>query len=323
MKQSLLPYILALLNPANVRSFVSHDQIGIGTTNTFASRSRISTDHNRLQATKVKVGSDLETLLTSKRAQIDALGKVFPEVSEITKLRFALAFPTEAEARRALRSSVVYRRGAEGRSIVNAATKAVEQATANGGWDNEFVREAAPNAASINQFISSKNIVTLSTDNGDLVYVIRASLINDKMLMDKVTVQQMSDFFLYVKEVHSIVADARSVKTGRLCEVIFANDISGVRAIPDRRFSKALTESSQQYEKLYPSLAGPTMILNLPFVLQAFVSLIKPLFPKSVQERLKFKKAPVLADCKELTPLSDSNDPTRKAFLVEIDNLLR
>merc|ERR1712129_102471 len=141
-------------------------------------------------------------------------------------------------------------------------------------------------------------------------------------LMDKVTVEQMSDFFLYVKEVHSIVADARSLKTGRLCEVIFANDISGVRKPPDRRFSKALTESSSQYEKLYPSLAGPTMILNLPFVLQAFVSLFKPLFPKSVQERLKFKKAPVLAGCTELTPLSDRNDAKNKAFLAEIDKLL-
>ncbi|EOD39886.1 hypothetical protein EMIHUDRAFT_108860, partial [Emiliania huxleyi CCMP1516] len=30
-----------------------------------------------------------------------------------------------------------------------------------------------------------------------------------------------------------------------------------------------LTASSKSYEKLYPSLAGPTLILNLPFILQA------------------------------------------------------
>lgn len=87
-----------------------------------------------------------------------------------------------------------------------------------------------------------------------------------------------------------------------MCSVIFANDISGVRKAPDSRFSKALTSSSDQYESLYPSLAGPTMIPNLPLILQAFVGLLKPLFPKSVQERLVFKRAPVLASLRELTP---------------------
>lgn len=310
---------LIVLNSAAITAFVSPSY------NVYRPTEELSSSRQLipLQATKSNGGANVEKLLTTNRATVDALGKTFPEVAELTRLRFALAFPSEAEARRALRSSVVYRRGAEGRSIVNAATKAVEQAIANGGWDNEFVRLAAPHSSAINKFITPKNIVSLSTASGDLVYVIRASLINDKMLMDKVSVKQMEEFFLYVKEVHSIVADARSQRTGRFCEVIFANDISGVRAIPDRRFSKALTQSSQQYEKLYPSLAGPTMILNLPFVLQAFIGLIKPLFPSTVQERLKFKRAPVLANLKELTPLSNNNDPVRKAFLAEIDGLLR
>jgi hypothetical protein len=138
--------------------------------------------------------------------------------------------------------------------------------------------------------------------------------------MSRVSVSQLVDFFLYVKEVHSLVANARSERSGKLCGVIFANDISGVRAIPDRRFSEALTASSQQYEKLYPSMAGPTMILNLPFVLQAFVGLIKPLFPRSVQGRLIFESAPVLARIKELTPLT-TDSYTRKSFLAEVKRL--
>lgn len=140
-------------------------------------------------------------------------------------------------------------------------------------------------------------------------------------MMDKVTVEQVCDFFLYAKEVHNIVANRRSASTGRMCSVIFANDISGVRRAPDSRFSKALTSSSDQYESLYPSLAGPTMILNLPLILQAFVGLLKPLFPKSVQERLVFKRAPVLASLVELTPLG--TDPTvRRNFVREIKGLL-
>jgi hypothetical protein len=123
-----------------------------------------------------------------------------------------------------------------------------------------------------------------------------------------------------VKEVHSLVANARSEKTGRLCGVTFANDISGVRAIPDSRFSEALTASSAQYEKLYPMMAGPTMILNLPFIRLAFIGLIKPLFPKSVQERLIFESAPVLAKLTELTPLT-TNMNSRKSFLAEVKQL--
>merc|ERR1712032_759362 len=109
--------------------------------------------------------------------------------------------------------------------------------------------------------------------------------------------------------------------TGRLCNVIFANDISGTRKPPDPMFSQALTASSKQYEKLYPSLAGPTMILNLPFVLQAFIGLFKPLFPKSVQARLKFEEAPVLSKLGELTILT-TDSSKRKLFLAEINDLL-
>ena len=73
--------------------------------------------------------------------------------------------------------------------------------------------------------------------------------------------------------------------------------------------------------KLYPSLAGPTMIMNLPFILNAFVGLFKPLFPPSVQERLKFVRAPLLASLKELSPLT-REPKTRDAFLSEVQECL-
>jgi len=69
-------------------------------------------------------------------------------------------------------------------------------------------------------------------------------------------------------------------------------------------------------------MAGPTLILNLPFLLQAFVGLFKPLFPKSVQDRLVFESAPALARLKELTPLTtDKNVLT--TFLDEIEKMLK
>lgn len=266
------------------------------------------------------MGASVNTLMSSKRSQVDSLASSYPSVPEITLLRFALAFPEMAEAKSALDASVAWRQGA-GRSIVDSAAKAVAEATAGGGWDNEVVRAAAPSAVAINKYITPQNILTLSSGEGDLVYIIRASSIKDNELMSGVSVEQLSDFFAFVKEVHSLVANERSVRTGRMCEVIFANDISGVRKPPDPRFSKALTESSKQYEQLYPALAGPTMILNLPFVLQAFIGFFKPLFPKTVQERLLFVRAPFLKSLSELTPLT-TDSRSRERFLDEVKQLL-
>lgn len=270
---------------------------------------------------RATIGSDVKSLLDANRGRVTSLASISADMSEIALLRFALQFPIQAEAEKALRETAMWRKGA-GRYIVESASKAVAEATAGGGWDNEVVRVAAPYAAAVNQFITNKNILTISMESNDLLYVIRASSIDDKKLMDKVSVEQLVEFLLYVKEVHSIIVNARSERTGRLCGVVFANDISGIRQIPDRRFSQALTASSAQYEKLYPSLAGTTMILNLPFLLQAFVGLLKPLFPKSVQDRLVFKSAPVLAKLRDLTPLT--NDKAYlKSFLTEVKGLLR
>merc|ERR1719453_212065 len=264
--------------------------------------------------------TQLDKLLSSNRALVDSLASVDPDASEIARLRVALQFPDEAEAKANIKSTAAWRAGA-GRSIVESAAEAVAKATAGGGWDNAPVRQAAPHAAAINPFITPKNIVTLSTSEGDLVYVIRASAIEDKDMMANVTVDQFCEFLLYVKEVHWLCVNARTEQTGRICEVIFANDITGTRKAPDPDFSKALTGSSKSYTKLYPSLAGPTLILNLPFILQAFVGLFKPLFPKAVQERLKFEKAKYLSELKELTPLTtDAN--ALKSFLTEVKGII-
>lgn len=279
----------------------------------------------RLTATAYKIGAKTEGMLTNNRYVVDSLSKIAKssdiEMSDIDLLRFALAYPDDVkEAEKALKNAIKWRQ-TTGKSIVDAAKGAVAKATSNGGWDNDVVRDAAPHADVINDFITPRAVITTSTEDGDLVYVIRASQIDDKKLMDKCSVEQVCDFFMYAKEVHNIVANKRSATTGRLCSVLFANDISGVRKAPDKRFSKALTSSSDQYESLYPSLAGPTMILNLPLILQAFVGLLKPLFPKSVQERLVFKRAPVLASLKELTPLG--TDPVIKTkFVREVVSLL-
>ncbi len=316
---------LALLVASALLAVPSSALVGIANAPRGTSSSRRATT-TRLNAagTGYRIGAGTEGVLINNRYVVEELRKAVPagvDMSEIALLRFALAHPDdERAAESALRVAIEWRQ-TKGRAIVESAKNAIEKATANGGWDNEYVRNAAPHADVINPFITPRAVITTSTEDGDLVYVIRASQINDREMMDKVTIEQVCDFFLYAKEVHNLIANERSAATGRMCSVIFANDISGVRRAPDSRFSKALTSSSDQYESLYPSLAGPTMILNLPLILQAFVGLLKPLFPKSVQERLVFKRAPVLASLKELTPLG-TDMTVKRNFVREIKGLL-
>ena len=130
--------------------------------------------------------TQVESLLSANRALVDELATIGPDTSELTRLRFALQFPDPAEAKDAMRENVAWRAGA-GKPIVESAAKAVAEATAGGAWDNEPVRAAAPHAAAINEFVTPKNILTVSTDRGDLVYCIRASGIDDKVLLARLT----------------------------------------------------------------------------------------------------------------------------------------
>ena len=70
---------------------------------------------------------------------------------------------------------------------------------------------------------------------------------------------------------------------------------------------------------LYPALGGPTLLLNLPKLLALLVKLLQPLFPKTVQKKIRFESGP-LADVADLRELRDA--PTRAKFLGEIDALL-
>ena len=135
--------------------------------------------------------TQVESLLSANGALVEELATIGPDVSELTRLRFAMQFPDPSEAKAAMRENVAWRAGA-GKSIVDSAAKAVAEATAGGGWDNEPVRAAAPHATAINEFVSPKNILTLSTAKGDLVYVIRASGVDDKTMMSKVSVDQVT-----------------------------------------------------------------------------------------------------------------------------------
>ena len=101
-------------------------------------------------AAVVEAAKDVPNLIEKQRATIDALKEQAPDFSEVALLRFALAFPTQSEASKALKETLAWRSGA-GSEIVAAAGAAYKEAFATGKWNNDPVREGAPHAKTINQ----------------------------------------------------------------------------------------------------------------------------------------------------------------------------
>jgi hypothetical protein len=138
--------------------------------------------------------------------------------------------------------------------------------------------------------------------------------------MSSVSVEEMIDFFLYAKEVHSAVANMRSLEKDSLIQVITCNDLSGVKLVGGSSdFRSALSLSSKKASQLYPSLSGKTLMLNLPTLLGALVKLFTPLFPESVRKRIRFQSGP-LKNVDNLMQIAESG-VARSEFVKQMEML--
>lgn len=246
--------------------------------------------------------------------------ELLSEQDDTYVLRFAIEHKGDIIAATKNIQKINFWRRREGRRIVDAASQAVAKAQEGGGWENSVVLEAAPHSALISKHITASQIVIVNMPSGDLCSCIRASAIDDKSLMDAVTVDQMIEFFLYAREVNFLVAEQRTRASGRLIQLIAANDLTGVSKLPDDRFQQALTKSSEQTTTLYPGFAGPTAILNIPEVAQFLLQFLTPLFPGAVQQRLKFAQGPM----SYINDLSDVlREPTKSAFVDDLQAVLK
>jgi hypothetical protein len=243
---------------------------------------------------------------------------VEPYSNDVFYLRYALS-GDEADSQ--LKEALDWRLGV-GKYICKAATEAVLEATSDGAWKNGPVLARAPNSKLINKYLTSSTCLTTTTSQGDLIYCIRAGKINDVELMAALeNIDQLVDFFVYCKEVNAIVANQRSLVSDKLVCLVTANDLSGVKLIGgDASFRTALSSASKVAAKLYPSLNGPTLLLNLPALLGALAKLFTPLFPPEVRKRLKFEQGP-LAKVNDLMDVSYGGSQ-RAEFLSAIDNMV-
>lgn len=244
----------------------------------------------------------------------DAFDQV-PYNNDVFYLRYCL----EDKGVDDLKTTLAWRQG-EGKAMCDAATTAFQAATADGGWNNAPIRAAAPSAEIVNDYITQSTGMTTSSSNNDVLYCIRAGMIDDIALMSKISVEDLVIFFLYSKEIMALAANDRSLKDDKLAYVITVNDLNGLKLIGgDATFRTALSTASKQATGLYPALAGPTLLLNLPRLVSALVKLFTRLLPKKVIERIKFAQGP-LKNVVELVDVAPGGKD-REAFMKEIDEI--
>ena len=292
-----------------------------------------STPVSKLLTQYAKEITQLKQVATTFANQNSVDLNVMPYNSDVFYLRYSLLLASDAASMDAiaeqLRQSLQWRCQSEsGPRICTAARTAVSMANSpkNGWTDNDRVFNLAPNAAKISPYITPANCITTTSEQGDMVYCVRAGAINDVELFTAVTVPEMIDFFLFVKEVHSLVSDLRSIQSDHLIHTVTCNDLSNVKLIGGSSdFRKALSQSSTLAStKIYPSTySGPTLLCNLPPLLSALVQLFTPLFPETVKARLKFVQGPLskVTNLQEIATASSSSS-ARDEFLKQLNQVL-
>lgn len=261
--------------------------------------------------------------LKAETAKIVPSIDVEPYSNDVFYLRYCLDDDFESDDARVaqLQENLQWRIG-DGKAICDAAQSAIAEATAGDKWNNEPVYNSAPFATKINQYLTPKQTITTTTSRNDLIFCICAGKIDDTALMASLdSPDEMTNYFVYSKEVNACVANKRSLESDKMCYVLVANDLSGVKLIGgDAAFRTALSDSSKIANNLYPSLNGPSLLLNLPRLLGALVKLFTPLFPEKVRQRLKFESGPL----KNVDTLMDivEGGKDRQQFLNEIDKLV-
>ena len=284
--------------------------------------------------------SSVQALLSGNQEQIQSLKNVAKSIiadddddaavvptNDVFYLRYLLetSYENDNERIEALKRNLEWRKS-DGKHIVMSAHDAIKAARSGDEnskkWNNKPVEQAAPHSDRIGKYLTSVQCITTSLpSSNDLVYIVRAGKIDDKALMSSVSVDEMIEFFLYVKEVNAAMADIRSVETDSLIKVITCNDLSGVKLVGGSSdFRSALSLSSKKAVELYPALSGRSLLLNLPSLLGALVKLFTPLFPDAVRKRIRFEKCEPLKNVDNLVQVVESG-AVREEFIEQIDML--
>ena len=188
--------------------------------------------------------------------------------------------------------------------MLAVARKAVELAYQNDVFNNDPILSMAPHSSIVTKFITPRNSIMarLPLPSNDLLYIVKAGNVDDKELMKSVSVDQLTEFYTYAKEVQFLLSDRCSRTSDTLQSVVTLNDLSGTNLLGSSDFRNVLSKVSKQTSIYYPLLSRATVLANLPRLLTALAKIFTPLFPPNIQRKLKF----VYLDIPELKNIHSS-----------------
>ena len=146
-----------------------------------------------------------------------------------------------------------------------------------------------PNASTFLRFQTVGDIGT--TFAGWTTFVVRTAHSDLTSLMNAMSVQEVSDYLTFSKELQWRDCDKRTRETGMLVKNISVIDMQAFSLFgADRRFFAALGDSSKKSAIVYPQLLGATICVNAPSFIQLIIKAFSPFMPQSALDKQRFCK---------------------------------
>ena len=188
-------------------------------------------------------------------------------------LRYILSFKTAEQAVKPCRETLEWR-------VQNADI--LHRLTSEG-------IDGIPNASTFLKFQTVGDITTKF--QGWTTYVVRTAHSDLPSLMGAMSIQEVSDYLTFSKELQWRECDILTRETGILVKNISIIDMNGFSFFgADRRFFKALGNSSKLSANVFPQLLGATICVNAPSFIHLLINSFGSLMPKSATDKQRFCK---------------------------------
>eukprot|EP00750_Incisomonas_marina_P019448 INCI3402.2.p1 GENE.INCI3402.2~~INCI3402.2.p1 ORF type:complete len:455 (-),score=74.16 INCI3402.2:85-1338(-) len=222
--------------------------------------------------------ADVDELITKFRVKIDKLRQRVidivpqddPQYDDLFYLRYVLSFKAKTtKCVEPIRFTVDYR---------TKHKDIFEKIYAEGV-------NAVPHHIEAMRFNCTGMSGTLPT--GEPIWVVRTGHSMQTQLMNTLSKEQVQEWLTLSKEVQWHICDTHTRKTRKLTKMITIIDFQGYSmGASDRRFFKALGDSSKASAKCYPQLLGKTVIVNAPSFFRWMFKVFSVFQPKSSIEKM-------------------------------------
>ena len=229
-------------------------------------------------------------------AEILELRKLYDqakEESDLVLLRYVLSFPEVKKAGEALTKARKYRE--ENKSWLEHARKIKELPSEQvyalcPAYDKLKKHMVIPsNHKTTVRFLFSFLSSFCSTINdkvfGGPICYIRAGMTDLDRLLQHVSVEELTQYFVFDKEVIYNLCDEATKKSGFLTKALYIMDSSNISMFPNRRFFGALGDSSKVSETLHPQLVQRQCVINAGLAFRTVFKVASLFMSKKTLER--------------------------------------